>query len=377
MTIIDFLKPRLCGERFSEKAIPLEFLKDLAVLEEMVIEVAKWQYLQSHPNRQRTPRGFTDGLELKLTGIEEGSAIPIISLFVSSLMLPGIEPANSYYLEQARDTIVNVVHAAENNQSTEPFFPEKCLGYFDRIGRSLKDDEFIEFTIPSNQITAKLTRETRRRLLFASSNVREFSDEVTKKGSIPQADQDEMNFTLLLTDGNKIPGPIPNQHFETIIQAFNEFRSGTKVIIQGIGKYNRQNRLISMESIEHINLLDPLDVSERLDELNKLNDGWLDGEGLAPNHEGLDWLSNCFNRCFPDDLPLPYIYPTAEGGIQAEWPLPPYDASLEISLMTHQGEWHCLNLNTCEEETYTFNLDDNSDWIKLGSVIREKGDNEV
>ncbi len=41
--------------------------------------------------------------------------------------------------------------------------------------------------------------------------------------------------------------------------------------------------------------------------------------------------------------------------------------------MTHQGEWHYLTLDTCEEETDTFNLDDHSDWTKLVSVIQSKG----
>lgn len=63
---IAFLSPRLEGDRFNEHAIPLELLKDLAVLEEMVIEVAKWWYLQDHKDRRRTPRGFTDGIALSL-----------------------------------------------------------------------------------------------------------------------------------------------------------------------------------------------------------------------------------------------------------------------------------------------------------------------
>ena len=35
----EFMRPRLTGIRFEGKAIPLEFLKDLAVLEEMIINV--------------------------------------------------------------------------------------------------------------------------------------------------------------------------------------------------------------------------------------------------------------------------------------------------------------------------------------------------
>jgi len=64
-----FWKPRLVGQRFQDHAIPLEILKDLAVLEEFVVEVAKWCFLEEHPDRQRTPKGFTGEIALTLTGI--------------------------------------------------------------------------------------------------------------------------------------------------------------------------------------------------------------------------------------------------------------------------------------------------------------------
>ncbi len=39
MTTIEFMRPRFQGARFEGRCIPLEVLRDLAVLEEMVIEV--------------------------------------------------------------------------------------------------------------------------------------------------------------------------------------------------------------------------------------------------------------------------------------------------------------------------------------------------
>ena len=52
MNNIEFLSPRLVGERFSGHAIPLEVLRDLAVLEEMVVETAKWEYMHEHHDRK-------------------------------------------------------------------------------------------------------------------------------------------------------------------------------------------------------------------------------------------------------------------------------------------------------------------------------------
>ncbi|MXY47133.1 MAG: hypothetical protein F4Y44_09140, partial [Chloroflexi bacterium] len=66
----EFLRPRLQGRRFDDGGIPLEFLSDLAALQEMVLEVAKWRFLERNPERQRSPRGFTKDVHLKLTGLE-------------------------------------------------------------------------------------------------------------------------------------------------------------------------------------------------------------------------------------------------------------------------------------------------------------------
>jgi len=41
MKEFEFLRPELEGLRFQDHAIPLDFLKDLAVFEEFVISVAK------------------------------------------------------------------------------------------------------------------------------------------------------------------------------------------------------------------------------------------------------------------------------------------------------------------------------------------------
>ena len=62
----------------------------------MIVDVAKWKFFQTNPNRERTPRGFTEGIELKLTGMEEGSAIPIISLCLSTVALTPAYKSNLF-----------------------------------------------------------------------------------------------------------------------------------------------------------------------------------------------------------------------------------------------------------------------------------------
>lgn len=362
-----FLKPRLTGARFEGHAIPLEFLKDLAVLEEMVIEVAKWRFLKANPERKRSPRGFTDGVELKLTGVEEGSAIPVISLVMASATL--FPPENQAYFEEARESIVAAIGAAEQNGAIASHLPETALGYFDRMGRGLRDGEAIEFTTPKQNTPVKLTRESRRRLVLASSQV-ELTEEQTIRGIIPEADQEAWSFHIQLVDGRKIPAPMREPHLQTIKDAFVGYKEGVRVQLQGVVKLNRGGKLQSIESVEHVSILDPMDVAARLDELRILKDGWLDGAGVAPSSNGVDWLTAAFREHYPEDLPPPFLYPTVDGGVRAEWSIGPNELSVEISLNQRIGGWHALQLDTGADEARSLNLDLAADWKWVVDRVR-------
>lgn len=106
----------------------------------------------------------------------------------------------------------------------------------------------------------------------------------------------------------------------------------------------------------------PLDFHSQLEELKVLRDGWLDGKGLAPPSDGLDWLSKAFTEHYADNLSPPYLCPVPEGGVRFEWSLGPQDVSLEIDLTKRSGEWHCLNLDTDEDEAATLRLESDDDW---------------
>lgn len=133
-------------------------------------------------------------------------------------------------------------------------------------------------------------------------------------------------------------------------------------------------------SLENPGVRHPLDVPAQLNEFRELQDGWADGMqvasnwgngyGKAPDHAGLDWLSDTFERHYPDDVPLPYAYPTPEGGVQIEWSLGPYEADVEINLEARTGEWHCFDLDTDDSDMRDLRLSDPADWNWLAEEIR-------
>ncbi len=127
---------------------------------------------------------------------------------------------------------------------------------------------------------------------------------------------------------------------------------------------------MSLKSPEPAGALAPVDVRARLDELRDMQDGWLEGQGVAPPHDGLDWLADSFDGNYPDSLCLPYLYPTFDGGIQAEWSFPSREINLEVDLNTHQANWYNLDLQADADEITQLNLDDPDVWVWIANEIR-------
>ena len=115
-----------------------------------------------------------------------------------------------------------------------------------------------------------------------------------------------------------------------------------------------------------------MDIRERLEELSHLKAGWLEGDGLAPSHAGLIWLSKAFDGYFiSGESVLPYLYPTPEGNIRAEWSIAPHEISLDIDLNSHRADYHDLNLDDNAEDPRSLNLDESADWQWLATKIEE------
>lgn len=200
--------------------------------------------------------------------------------------------------------------------------------------------------------------------------MQEFTDEAEIKGLIPEADQEKNSFTInVLPDGAKITAPLDINFREEILEAFNKYKDKQKICIKGIGLYNRAGKLIKLESIERVTFVDKLDISERLADLGNLKAGWLDGKGSALNKTDLKWLDESFVRYYGDSLPLPHIYPTAEGNIQAEWSIKDWEISLEINLSQKRGEYQAVEISSGTEKTESYDLTNMNSWIQLGKDI--------
>jgi len=366
-----FLKPRLTGPRFEGGVVPLHVLADFAVLEQMIVDIAKWKFRSDNPNRKRVPRGFTDGISLKLTGVKDGSAIPVISLFFAATTL--FPPEAKSYFEDARAAIVGSIREADQGLPITKL-PSRMLGYFARFGRSLEPGEAVEFEDADSGPPARLTQETRHRLVIAST-VKEYTGDVVLHGTITGMEAKDEWFNLARPDGTTFKAQLSDTFYDTILEAFNSYAKGEKlrVRVYAIGRFDREQRLKGIESVDQVVVIDPLDIRARVEELKLLQHGWLDGKGLAPPPATLDWITAAFEERYPDDLRLPYLFPTPAGRLLAEWSPAPWSLSLEIDSVAKRGYWHALNLDTDGEAEKELDLASADEWTWLAEQIRSKG----
>ena len=365
-----FLSPKLVGDRFQQHTIPLELLKDLAVLEDLLVEIAKHCYREEHAGRQRIPKGFIDGISVHLKAIDDGSAVATLDLITpdndrfASAAVP--------FFERARDRLVQVIAAAASGGPVEGHLPSSLLGYFDRIGRGLREGEYVDFLPDEPELCSHLSPQTRHKLLRASGRTEPISEDVTLRGTIVQMDQERRSFSMRVVNGSRVSGMLEERYAATLLDAFKHARDGQLVLLQGIARYKRDGKLQDIESVEHVSHLDPLDVRARLAEFHALRDGWLDGkEGRAPSDAGLNWLAQQFEWYYPDDLMLPWLFPTAEGGVQAEWRADDQEITLDIDLTAQSGEWHQLDPGSGNETFDNIDLSSAGGWSELARRLHE------
>ena len=194
---------------------------------------------------------------------------------------------------------------------------------------------------------------------------------------MPEIDQAKMSFELLLPDGKKITAKMDAIHLDTILEATRGFRDGLKISVSGVGRFDRMEKLHSLDLIEDAVIIESNDPLARLDELRLLRVGWLDGRGVVPSPEEFDWIESFFRDQYPATLPTPFIYPTAEGGFQFEWRTGNQDLSLEIIPQNKTAELHGLNIKDGADTYMELNLEARADVDSLIDFISKAAKGEV
>jgi hypothetical protein len=321
-----FARLRMSGGRFEHDGMPVEALGELVAYRDLVVGVATEIFRATHSDRQRLPAGFADRLQLRLQTVERGSAVPVLE----RMNAPGtmLTPADEF--TEARDMIAEAVAAVASGDDLPAAFPRSALVLFNRFGQTLRADEAIELRSGTASRGPRYTQEVRRQLVLETRSV--YQDEVHDIAWVTEVDGQHMRCQVRLRGGppGPVPAPLDEITFEPLKAVLEPNGAGPPVYISGTGVFDSRRTLTRLDSVHDIGPVpeDLAAIEGRLSSMKAARDGWLDGDGLAPAAPALDKAYRTLAELLRLDVPRPRLYPTADGGVQAEWSTGRFEVSI-------------------------------------------------
>lgn len=346
-----FIQPRFVGARFDEHTLPLSAAKDLAAYEELVLELAKHLYLKKNSDRQRVPKGFADGFHLHLQQVDEGSAMPLLVLVMAGAL---IDPLPVEFAEAK--TLINEVIATAEEDKLPTTFPKELYSYFNRIGRSLEAHESLEWTPENAGNPSTLTPAKRKRLALALGATYEAGVDIVgqvftlntdrNEGQLRTGENDRVTFTYDEPFLNELKGALGN----VALYAH----------IEGVGIFDVNDRLKSIKAFEQMEVVPHYALLSAIDDLNTLQNGWLEGHGIAPDPRDLARLSEKLVESFPHGIVYPAVIPTEDGNVSLEWIKPNARIELEVNFTENRLELYATDLDA---DTFVNESFEAEDWV--------------
>lgn len=346
MTPEPFIQPRFVGPRFAGHTLPLSAAKDLAAYEELVLVLAKHLFRQKNQDRVRLPKNFANGFSLHIERIDDGSAKPALVAMMLAGQLFGNLPAE---ITESKD-LINSVIATEAGQQFPAAFPKDFYSYFNRIGRSLEEGEFIEWLPDSPTNKTVLSPTKRKRLVLAHRET--YEAEVNVVGLVEELNTKQKTGVLRALEKQQVPFVFDDPFFSDLKDALGIRAQYVRVL--GVGVFDVNDRLGSITEIDQLERLPHYPLTSAIDKLATLSDGWLEGVGVAPKPEDLNWLTNEVAKSFPESLAYPSAAPTEDGNVILEWILPKSRIELEVNFTDKQLELYAsfLDSDSFVEETF-------------------------
>lgn len=341
-----FIQPRFVGPRFEAHTLPLSAARDLAAYEDLVLELAKHLFREKQQDKVRLPKGFANNFSLHIESIDEGSAKPALV----AMMLGGAQLFSNFPIEitEAKD-LINAVIATPDGRLFPSEFPKDFYSYFNRIGRSLKDGEQIEWT---PDLTEKTVLTPTKRIRLARAHRETYEAEADVVGLVEELDAKKKT-GILRVQGNAISFVFDDPFFIDLKNALGN--SAINARVKGIGIFDVNDRLGSIIEIDQLECMPHYGLVSKIDALASLSDGWLEGNGIAPTSDNLNWLSNEVAKNFPESLEYPSVAPSEDGHVILEWIRPQARIELEVNFSDQKLELYATNLTTNQFLEESFN----------------------
>lgn len=211
-----------------------------------------------------------------------------------------------------------------------------------------------------------LTPIKRKRLALAQRET--YEAEVGAVGFIEELDAKKKTGTLRTLDKEAVTFVFDDPFFSDLKEALGVPKLYAR--LTGVGVFDVNDRLGSITEIEQFESLPHYPLVTAIDALAELPPGWLEGSGLPPNADDLNWLSNEMVMAFPESLEYPIAAPTEDGNVILEWIRPHSRVELEINFGERQLELYATNTKTGDFVEETFSKEDwETAWTHIKKLL--------
>jgi len=326
---------RYSGVRFEEHRLPMDMLADLPAFRDLVAAFAKQIWHKTHADRARLPKGFDKGLAFDLARIDHGSAMPALvwDHGVAQKELPGVSGELPQIVEQAYAELVSLFDAAANDE-----FPKALSSEFirplNKFGAALRDDERIEFWGSRGEKgnVVYLDSQVRKNLITKVRETYETRFEGTGLlvGIDAPADSSTATLRVRTYEYATISIDVPRDRIKAEFDGHIDNAVQFELTVE-LSSEDQFRGVVAVHDIELVEFPEGWEkFSERMTEIGKLRDRWLDGKGKAISAVAVGAALACvLSR--PMLGPLVKAFPTEAGGVLLEFEHSGWDLSLEFA----------------------------------------------
>ena len=326
------LQIRYVGARFASGRLPIEMVSDLPAFLELLLIFAKEMWRSNNTVRRRLPRGFEQSFSFELVAILDGSAIAKIELRRASEQrwLPGFGEADEL-LDASCSKILDLIDSAGTNRDAKALEAEQ-IRVLNRFGSGLDDGEKIEIHAGQGFKPRIVYLDNFRRKSLITRGGQRYTRKFEGVGTLAGLHQ-KGNIEVQTAKYGELKIPISS---DRVKDEFNKHESlGATVQFSLMVELDSEDRYKSVKDVYEVELIDQersdkvMNRMQRLDELQQLDEGWLNGSGHRISDQAL-YAAKRFLHKRPDLANDFRIYPMEDGGISFEFENNGWDFSIEF-----------------------------------------------
>ena len=264
------------GKRFEGHALDVGALSELAQFQKLVAETAEVLWRKANPDRKNLPAHFKERTRLCLRKIEKGSAKTPLEVFLEEPEERELWEPEPVELQESIDLAHRVFDSIEHDHPLPEEFPKELIGDYHRWGRTLSEDEEIEFT-PVGKNGVKVRSETRERLACIKET--SYTDSVDISGEVVQVSvrEQKRRFYIRTAEDAEPDLSFSDDQEALVTTALKDHRT-LRVRVMGRGLYSHKGELLRIIEVSDLKI-EPLDevpfdktvppIWEKLEEISK------------------------------------------------------------------------------------------------------------